>query len=110
MGQQRGKEKEYILGEYLWARYGHLTGPTYNSQNFMINSSDINRTIESAIYFVDGYFSPKNKCNWNDSGVTQDVPIDVIPESLDNVSLYGPNNGEHYVLLNVRNKIYSYFL
>jgi len=71
------------MGQVLRARYGEYLNSTYSIEEIYVQSSDRDRTIQTALSALAGLF-PTNE------GLSPDlnwlpIPVFTIPEELDNV-------------------------
>lgn len=67
------------MGKYLRRRYKHLIGVDYTPQNVYIRSSDVDRTLISALSNAAGMFPPQGGQIWKSGLNWQPVPIHTIP-------------------------------
>lgn len=80
-----GKRQHYELGKWLRRRYNSLLNETYSNQEVYIQSTDVDRTLMSALSNLAGMFPPKGKDIWNEGLAWQPIPIHTIPENEDSV-------------------------
>lgn len=82
---QTGKQQMYELGSYLRQRYFKLLpeGGQYQVNNIYVQSTDVDRTLNSAAYALSAMFPPMNEQIWNKSLMWQAIPIHTIPKYLD---------------------------
>lgn len=82
---KEGKEQLYYLGKTLRQRYNNLVDIEYNPSNIYCQSSSVDRTIESARQFLNGFYAKSNE-NWTiNYQPNVVVPIDIIPSEFDNL-------------------------
>lgn len=82
---QIGKQQMYELGAYLRQRYYKLIpdGGQYHVNKVYVQSTDTDRTLNSAAYALSAIFPPMNEQIWNKSLMWQAIPIHTIPKYLD---------------------------
>ncbi|XP_055300691.1 prostatic acid phosphatase-like [Sitodiplosis mosellana] len=74
-----GKRRQFELGKYLRRRYERLIGTEYTPKNVYIRSSDVDRTLISALSNAAGMFPPSGEQIWRTNFLWQPVPIHTIP-------------------------------
>ncbi|XP_031634016.1 prostatic acid phosphatase-like [Contarinia nasturtii] len=85
-----GINQEYELGTYLRKRYASLLGDGgYSNDNVYIQSTDVDRTLNSAQAVAAGLFPPENDQIWNADLLWQPIPIHTIPKEMDHVLYAG---------------------
>ena len=62
---QKGRMREYRLGEMLRRKYDDFLGPEYKASEVYAYSSDIDRTKESLQLVLASLFKPNDKLRWN---------------------------------------------
>ncbi|GAB6030606.1 hypothetical protein CHUAL_007467 [Chamberlinius hualienensis] len=72
-----GKDREYQLGQWFRKRYDGFLSPYYNSKEIYIQSTDVNRCLESAQLFAAGLFPPTPNETWNNNLGQFWIPIPV---------------------------------
>lgn len=78
---------QYSLGQYIRRRYDGYLSRTYVAEEIFVQSSDKDRTIQSAMANLAGMWPPTTDDVKNPENVVQQfVPVHTIAESLDNVS------------------------
>lgn len=68
-----GKQEQFELGSYLRKRYSKLIKEdgSYNHEQIYVQSTDVDRTLNSAAYLLAGMFPPKGQQIWNESLIWQ---------------------------------------
>lgn len=74
------------VGQYFKGRYSFLTGYKYNRKNVIVNSSYMDRCVQSAECFLSGYYPPTSSEIWDPYIYWQPIPVYTIPKKYDNVS------------------------
>ncbi|KAM8980663.1 prostatic acid phosphatase [Sarcophilus harrisii] len=87
---QLGMEEHYELGTYLRKRYSKLLNSTYHPNKVYIRSTDIDRTLMSAMTNLAALFPPEGSSIWNPQILWQPIPVHTVPLSQDQL-LYFPN-------------------
>ncbi|XP_073817292.1 acid phosphatase 1 isoform X3 [Musca autumnalis] len=80
-----GKQQQYHLGQWLRKRYSSLLSKTYNKDEIYIRSTDVDRTLMSALSNLAGLYEPVDKDVWIPNINWQPIPVHTIPEKLDSV-------------------------
>lgn len=84
--KQAGRLRQYTLGKYLRQRYYKLLGNgQYSVNKVYVESSDFDRTIESAAANLAGFFPLEKNESWNDEIAWRPIAIHTIPKQLDNM-------------------------
>ncbi|XP_066207024.1 prostatic acid phosphatase [Saccopteryx leptura] len=86
---QRGMEQQYELGEYIRKRYEKLLNESYKHQQVYVRSTDIDRTLMSAMTNLAALFPPQGISIWNPHLPWQPIPVHTVPLSEDRL-LYMP--------------------
>lgn len=73
-------------------RYSNFISPLYSKQNFFVQSTDVDRTLMSALSNLAGLFPPTGKQIWNQNINWQPIPIHTVPEKMDSVRDFLNNN------------------
>jgi len=81
----RGKMMQYHLGQYLRKRYDHFLSPTYDENDIYVRSSDVDRTLMSAMSNLAGLYPPVKEQEWNPDLLWQPIPVHTLPLEEDNV-------------------------
>ncbi|XP_074125630.1 prostatic acid phosphatase [Sminthopsis crassicaudata] len=87
---QLGMEQHYELGTYLRKRYSTFLNSTYHRNKVYVRSTDIDRTLMSAMTNLAALFPPEGSSIWNPKILWQPIPVHTIPTSQDQL-LYLPN-------------------
>nr|BAN20384.1 acid phosphatase-1 [Riptortus pedestris] len=81
-----GKLQHYKLGQWFRNRYEHLLPEgKYSPSLIYIQSTDMDRTIMSALSNLAGLFPPDNAEEWFNKIPWQPIPVHTTPEKLDKV-------------------------
>jgi len=92
---KKGKQMHYDFGQYLRQRYSGFLSPIYSQKEILVQSSDADRAIMSAMSNMAGLWPPtpedprsewstgSPKVNW------QPIPIHTIPKKYDNFINFG---------------------
>lgn len=80
-----GKKQHFELGKWLRQRYGSLVSEKYNPEEMHVKSTDVDRTLMSAMSNLAGFYPPKGKDVWNEELSWQPIPVHTIPEKLDDL-------------------------
>ncbi|XP_054734328.1 prostatic acid phosphatase [Anastrepha obliqua] len=78
-----GKKQHYELGKWLRQRYHSLLNLTYSEDEIYVRSTDIDRTLASAMSNLAGLYPPVGNEIWNKDIAWQPIPVHTIPERLD---------------------------
>uniref|UniRef100_A0A1L8DYR1 acid phosphatase n=2 Tax=Nyssomyia neivai TaxID=330878 RepID=A0A1L8DYR1_9DIPT len=78
-----GKRQHYELGKWLRNRYGDLVNETYNRNEIYIRSTDVERTLMSALSNLAGFYPPSGNDVWNVNLKWQPIPVHTMPERMD---------------------------
>ncbi|XP_055697004.1 prostatic acid phosphatase isoform X2 [Phlebotomus papatasi] len=78
-----GKRQHYELGKWLRNRYGELVNEIYDHNQIYIRSTDVERTLQSALANLAGFYPPKGRDVWLDGMNWQPIPIHTTQEKLD---------------------------
>ncbi|XP_043824415.1 prostatic acid phosphatase isoform X2 [Dromiciops gliroides] len=87
---QRGMEQHYELGTYLRKRYSSFLNSTYHRNKVYVRSTDVDRTLMSAMTNLAALFPPEGSSIWNPQILWQPIPVHTIPTSQDQL-LYLPD-------------------
>lgn len=80
------------MGKYFKRRYGKILGEKYSPNKVYIRSTDVDRTIMSALANSAGLFAPTHGEVWSEDIPTwQPIPVHNIPNDSDYVLLYPKN-------------------
>jgi len=82
----RGKRMQFHLGQYLRRRYGSkILREEYNETDIYVRSTDVDRTLMSALSNLAGLYPPKGNQIWNPNLLWQPVPVHTRPLEYDNL-------------------------
>ncbi|XP_075404014.1 prostatic acid phosphatase [Tenrec ecaudatus] len=84
-----GMEQHYQLGEYLRRRYETFLNESYKREQVYVQSTDIDRTLMSAMANLAALFPPEGISVWNPDLAWQPIPVHTVPISEDKL-LYLP--------------------
>lgn len=83
---QTGKRQHYELGKWLRQRYNSLVSEKYNPDEMIVRSTDMDRTLMSALSDLSGFYPPQGLDVWNEEIPNwQPIPVHTVPEKLDNL-------------------------
>ncbi|OUC46046.1 histidine acid phosphatase, partial [Trichinella nativa] len=77
--------QQYQLGRFLRHRYENFLPKNYSSHEVFIRSTDVNRTLMSALANLAALFEPNSDDMWNKNLSWQPIPVHTVPRDLDNV-------------------------
>ncbi|XP_044776391.1 prostatic acid phosphatase isoform X4 [Neomonachus schauinslandi] len=80
---QLGMEQHYELGQYIRKRYRKFLNESYKREQVYIQSTDIDRTLMSAMTNLAGLFPPEGISVWNPSLPWQPIPVHTLSLSED---------------------------
>ncbi|XP_059777910.1 prostatic acid phosphatase [Balaenoptera ricei] len=86
---QLGMEQHYELGQYIRKRYEKFLNKSYRHEQVYVRSTDIDRTLMSAMTNLAALFPPEGISVWNPSLPWQPIPVHTVPVSEDRL-LYLP--------------------
>lgn len=81
--------RHFKLGQFFRRRYDTLIGDKYSANKVYIQSSNVDRTIMSALANLAGLFPPNNEETWNEDIQWQPIPVHTIPKSVDRILYVG---------------------
>ncbi|XP_044741619.1 prostatic acid phosphatase-like isoform X2 [Chrysoperla carnea] len=81
----RGKSQHFALGQWLRERYARLLSQHYRFDEVYIHSTDVDRTIMSALSNLAGLFPPSADDVWSGVHDWQPIPVHTIPDYADNI-------------------------
>ena len=87
-----GKRMTYILGYETRKRYNNFFSNKYNPKEFLIYSTDLNRTLESAYSYIQGLFSNIENDKLNNEQIKISIPPNNLSNELLNEIKYLNNN------------------
>ncbi|XP_019872644.1 prostatic acid phosphatase [Aethina tumida] len=79
-----GKLRQYNLGKWLRNRYSNLLPESYNHEDILVKSDDIDRTIMSALANLAGLYPPDEEQKWSELN-WMPIPIHNRPNVEDSV-------------------------
>ncbi|KAF6312430.1 hypothetical protein mRhiFer1_000222 [Rhinolophus ferrumequinum] len=80
---QLGMEQHYELGQYIKKRYEKFLNESYKHQQVYVRSTDVDRTLMSAMTNLAALFPPEGTSVWNPSILWQPIPVHTVPLSED---------------------------
>uniref|UniRef100_A0A2K5DU56 acid phosphatase n=1 Tax=Aotus nancymaae TaxID=37293 RepID=A0A2K5DU56_AOTNA len=80
---QLGMEQHYELGEYIRKRYRKFLNESYKHEQVYIRSTDVDRTLMSAMTNLAALFPPEGYSIWNPTLPWQPIPVHTVPLSED---------------------------
>ncbi|KAM9187315.1 prostatic acid phosphatase isoform 2-T2 [Dugong dugon] len=86
-----GIQQHYELGAYMRKRYEKFLNESYKREQVYIRSTDIDRTLMSAMSNLAALFPPEGISIWNPNLLWQPIPVHTVPTSEDRL-LYMPFN------------------
>ncbi|GAB1294602.1 Prostatic acid phosphatase [Apodemus speciosus] len=86
---QWGMEQHYELGSYIRRRYGRFLNDSYKHDQVYIRSTDVDRTLMSAMTNLAALFPPEGISVWNPRLLWQPIPVHTVSLSEDRL-LYLP--------------------
>jgi len=81
----RGKMMQLNLGKFLRKRYGDILSDQYDENAIYVRSSDVDRTLMSAMSNLAGLYPPKKDQIWNPDLLWQPIPVHTVPLDEDNI-------------------------
>lgn len=78
-----GKKQHYLTGQWLRQRYVGFLPDVYSAEDIYVRSTDVSRTIESALANLAGLYPPSGAQIWNPQLLWQPIPVHTVPSSLD---------------------------
>jgi len=82
----RGKRMHFHVGQYLRRRYGDkILREQYNATDIYVRSTDVDRTLMSAMSNLAGLYPPKGNQVWNPNLLWQPIPVHTRPLADDNL-------------------------
>uniref|UniRef100_A0A2I3M935 acid phosphatase n=1 Tax=Papio anubis TaxID=9555 RepID=A0A2I3M935_PAPAN len=107
---QLGMEQHYELGEYIRKRYRTFLNESYKHEQVYIRSTDVDRTLMSAMTNLAALFPPEGVSIWNPNLLWQPIPVHTVPlsEDQDFIATLGKLSGFHDKdLFGIWSKIYD---
>lgn len=78
-----GKQQHHELGKWLRKRYDSILGKTYSKQDIYVRSTDVDRTLMSALSNLAGLYPPQGTDIWDNNIAWQPIPVHTVPERED---------------------------
>ncbi|CAD6992511.1 unnamed protein product [Ceratitis capitata] len=78
-----GKNQHYELGKWLRQRYNALLNETYSENEVYVRSTDVDRTLASALSNLAGLYPPAGDQLWNKDIPWQPIPVHSMAEKDD---------------------------
>ena len=72
-----GLKQCYDLGIYIKNYYKNFLAPAYEKSRLFARSTDLDRTMVSALAFLSGLYQPNDELQWNPSVLPNWLPIPV---------------------------------
>ncbi|GAB6022135.1 hypothetical protein CHUAL_006276 [Chamberlinius hualienensis] len=79
----RGKQQHYALGQYIRQRYGEYLNDTYWANQVLVNSTDLDRTLNSVASQLAALYPPVGDQIWNPDIAWNPIPIHTRPVPID---------------------------
>jgi len=79
----RGMRRHLELGRWLRQRYTDWLSPTYDRAEVVIRSTDVDRTLMSALSNLAGLFPPQGAQVWEEELPWQPIPVHTVPQDED---------------------------
>lgn len=73
------------MGKWLANRYSTLIQSTYSKDDIFVRSTDVDRSLMSALSNLAGLYPPNKNDTWNENIKWQPIPVHTTPELEDNV-------------------------
>ena len=80
---KRGMRRHLELGRWLRQRYTDWLSPTYDRAEVVIRSTDVDRTLMSALSNLAGLFPPQGDQVWDEELPWQPIPVHTVPQDED---------------------------
>ena len=64
-------------------RYGELLGEEYSEEEVVVRSTDVDRTLMSALSNLAGLFPPQGSQVWDEELAWQPIPVHTVPQDED---------------------------
>ncbi|XP_069329340.1 prostatic acid phosphatase isoform X3 [Eulemur rufifrons] len=107
---QLGIKQHYEFGQYIRKRYRKFLNESYKHQQIYIRSTDVDRTLMSAMANLAALFPPEGTSIWNPSLLWQPIPVHTVslPEDRDFIETLLKLSGFHSQdLFGIWSKIYD---
>jgi len=79
----RGKMQQYELGQWVRERYNGFLSSNYSEQEIVVRSTDVDRTLMSALSNLAGLYPPAGYWKWNLNLAWQPIPVHTVPQEED---------------------------
>ena len=79
----RGMRRHLELGHWLRQRYTGWLSPTYDRAEVVVRSTDVDRTLMSALSNLAGLFPPQGSQVWDEKLPWQPIPVHTVPQDED---------------------------
>lgn len=83
---QIGKQRSYLVGQYIRRRYDGFLSKLYLPDEIKIRTTNYDRTKMTALAALAAIFPPPPAQKWNPNLDWQPVPYDTLPYDVDDVS------------------------
>ncbi|XP_066144524.1 prostatic acid phosphatase-like isoform X2 [Euwallacea fornicatus] len=80
-----GKERHFELGQWFRERYDGFLPKKYHYSKIYVQSTDVDRTLQSAASNLAGLFPPEEEQVWNKNLLWQAIPIHTVPMEEDQI-------------------------
>lgn len=84
-----GKRQHFELGQWLKRRYHSLVNETYDPEEILIRSTDVDRALMSAQANLAGFYPPEDFDIWSPAVQWQPVPVHTTPTKEDKLLYMG---------------------
>jgi len=78
-----GKQRHFALGQYVREKYEGFLSDSYDPDEIVVRSTDVDRTLMSAQSHLAGLYPPTEKQTWNPSLKWQPIPVHTLPREQD---------------------------
>jgi len=79
----RGKRQQFELGQWIRERYDGFLSSNYSEQEIVVRSTDVDRTLMSAMANLAGLYPPAGYWQWNQDLAWQPIPVHTVPQEED---------------------------
>lgn len=80
-----GKRAHFKLGQWFRERYDGFLSSNYSEEEIIVRSTDVDRTLMSAMSNLAGLYPPSGYQKWNPDLDWQPIPVHTVPLDLDNL-------------------------
>lgn len=84
-----GKRQHFELGQWLKKRYHSLVNETYDPEEILIRSTDVDRALMSAQANLAGFYPPEDYEVWSPAVQWQPIPVHTTPTKEDKLIYMG---------------------